>query len=202
MSKIITISRQFGSGGRELGKRLADELHLPIYDHEIIEQLAAEHELTPEYIESLSEQSVRFSYQPTIGHRFTVQYPAADQQLKLITAQEQLIRKLAEHDCIIVGRAADVLLADRNPFNIFVYADMTSRINRCMERENPGENLSANQLKNRIRKIDRQRASYRSLFAETPWGRKENYTLCINTSECTPKAIAPALAVYINAWFS
>lgn len=71
-------------------------MHLPIYDHEIIEQLAEKHNLTADYIEYLSEKQVRLSYSQTIIHRFTVHYPFADQQLKLITDQEKLIRLLAE----------------------------------------------------------------------------------------------------------
>lgn len=202
MKRIITISREFGSGGRELGKRLGDALSLPVYDHEIIEQLAEAHALTPAYISEISEKPVQLHYTQTIGRRFTVHYPAADRQLKLLADQEKLIRRLAEHECIIVGRAADVLLADMKPFNIFVYADMTARIGRCMERAEDGEELSADQMKKKIRKIDRERASYHGLFADTTWGRKENYTLCVNTTGVSLKALTPAVKGYIDAWYA
>lgn len=201
MKRIITISREFGSGGRELGKRLSDELELPVYDHEIIEILAEEKKLAPEYVGSFSEKSFPLQYAATIANRFSVSYPVSSQQLRLISDQEKLIRKLAEHDCIIVGRAADVLLSGENPFNIFVYADMKSKINRCLERAKPDENLSEGALKSKIKKIARERADYHALFSDSPWGRKESYTLCVNTSGCEIKNLAPALAKYIESWF-
>lgn len=201
MKKIITISREFGSGGRELGKRLSDELKLPVYDHEIIEILAKEHNLSSDYIDSHSEKFPTMQYAATIANRFMVSYQYSNQQLKLISDQEKLIKKLAEHDCIIVGRAADVLLARENPFNIFVYADMKSKINRCLERAKPNENLSENQLKSKIKKIAREREDYHALFSDSPWGKKESYTLCVNSSNCEIKSLALPIASYINAWF-
>lgn len=201
MKKIITISREFGSGGRELGRRLADEMQLPIYDHEIIELLAKENNLGSEYEGLRSEKTLQVQYAATVANRFTANYSASEKQLKLISAQETLIKKFAEHDCIIVGRAADVLLASENPFNIFVYADMQTKLDRCISRAKPDEHFSEKELVSKIKRITRERANYHALFSDSPWGRKESYTLCINTSGSNLKVLAHPLALYINAWF-
>lgn len=201
MKRIITISREFGSGGRELGKRLSDEMQLPIYDHEIIELLAKENNLDSEYESLRSEKTLQVQYAATVANRFTANYSASERQLKLISAQETLMKKFAEHDCIIVGRAADVLLANENPFNIFVYADMKTKLDRCIERAKPDEHFSEKEIAAKIKRISRERADYHALFSDSTWGRKESYTLCINTSECNIKLLAKPLALYINAWF-
>lgn len=201
MKRIITISREFGSGGRELGKRLSDALRLPVYDHEIIEILAQEQNLCTEYIESRSEKLPPVQYAATIASRFSARYPESDRQLELISDQEKLIKKLACGDCIIVGRAADVLLAQENPFNIFVYADMKTKIRRCVERAKPDEKFSEKDLQRKIQEIAGERASYHALFSDSPWGRKESYSLCVNTSGCDLKLIAHPLAAYIENWF-
>lgn len=164
-------------------------MNIPVYDHEIIELLAEQQDLTTAYVSSASEMYVKVNYSATIGHKFTMHYTASDKQLKMIHAQEQLLRSLASQDCIIVGRAADVVLSDLHPFNIFVYADNASKVKRCLERTNPSESLTSAQIQQKMRAIDRQRSAYHDLFSDTEWGSKENYHLCVNTSGVTIKYI-------------
>lgn len=200
--RIITISREFGSGGRELGKRLADALGIPCYDHEIIDMVAEKYELDKNYVSHISEKDIRVFYPSTIGHRFVVNPPAFQQSVKIAAAQHEMIRQLAlQGDCVIVGRCADVLCRDLNPLNIFVYADRLSKMQRCEMRADESEHFSERELLRKMKQIDKERAAYRELFTEEKWGRKESYHLCINTSGKEIKSLIPAVVSYVNAWF-
>lgn len=200
--RIITISREFGSGGRELGKRLADALGVPCYDHEIIEMVAEKCEFDKNYVSNISEKDIRVFYPSTIGHRFVTNPPAFQQSVNIAAAQHEMIRQLANQgDCVIVGRCADVLCQDLNPFNIFVYADRLSKLQRCKKRADESEHLTEKEILRKMKQIDKDRAAYRELFTEEKWGKKESYHLCINTSGKEIKALIPAIAVYVNVWF-
>lgn len=203
MRRIITINREFGSGGRELGKRLADALGVPCYDHEIIELIAKENGMDERYVANVSEKSIEAMYPLTIGHRFSVPIvPVMDQPIRVAVAQRKVLEQLAQKgDCVIVGRCADVILKDYKPLNIFVYADVESKVQRCMERAPEGENLSAKELKRRMHQVDKSRMQFREMYSDSVWGRKESYDLCINTSGKAIKTLIPALVEYVGCWF-
>ena len=202
MSKIITISREFSSGGRELGKRLADELRIPCYDRQIIDMVAEKQSLDKAYVANMSERDVKVFYNTTIGHGFTSYNFGMNQSLQIAAAEHNLIKELAEEgDCVIIGRAADVVLKDYNPLNLFVYADMESKIARCRARSKENEELTDRKIKYMCRDIDRCRANYREMFTDTKWGHRESYHLCINTSGKEIKKLIPAIASYANNWF-
>ena len=201
--KIITISREFGSGGRELGKRLADELGIPCYDNEIIEMIAKENGFDERYVANVSEKSIEAAYPMTIGHRFAMPpVQIFDQSIRVAAAQRQIIENFAKQgDCVIVGRCADVILEEMHPLNLFVYADMDSRVQRCKDRAPEDENLSDNELVRMIRQIDKQRLQHHQMYSDTKWGSKEGYHLCVNTSGKEIKQLIPALAQFAKAWF-
>lgn len=203
MSKIITISREFGSGGRELGKRLADALGIPCYDYQIIEMVAQNQGLDKDYVESASEKDIRAFYPTTIGVRFSTSTFFINQSVELFTEQTKVIRELASRgDCVIVGRCADVLLDKEKPFNIFVYADKESKIKRCKERMQQGETLSDKEIEKKMREIDKSRADLRKMLADTAWGDKEGYHLLVNTSGKEIKTLVPGLAEYVKNYFN
>lgn len=167
MSKIVTISREFGSGGRELGKRLADALQVPCYDHEIIEMIADSHGLDEDYVARISEKDFRAAYSLTIGHRLASPRFAMDESLQVAITQQNVVRQLAQQgDCVIVGRCADVILYDMNPMNLFVYADQQSKLMRCTKRAPEDENLSAAEMIRKMHRVDKDRAVYRGLFTD------------------------------------
>ena len=200
--RIITISREFGSGGRELGKRLADALGIPCYDHEIIDMVAEQNGFDKNYVAHISEKDIRVFYPSTIGHRFMYHKSAAQQPVKIAVAEHEIIRKLAnQSDCVIVGRCADVVCRDLHPFNIFVYADRISKLQRCEERADKNEHFSEKEMLRKMKQIDKERAAYRGLFTEDEWGRKESYHLCVNTSGREIKTLIPVLAEYGRLWF-
>lgn len=198
--RIITIGREFGSGGRELGKRLSDALHIPCYDREIIEEVAKLHGLDPDHVEQISETDIRTVYPMTIGRRFYVTPMINGDKVKVAASQQEVIKKLVQQgDCVIVGRCADVILRDMHPLNLFVYADEDSKVARCLERAENGENRKM--ILQQMRKIDRDRTAFHELLTDKKWGEKETYHLCINTSGKEIKQLVPALAEYSHHWF-
>lgn len=193
---IITISREFGSGGRELGKRLADELGLKYYDKEIIQRIADDTNYDSDYIDrllsstmgSLSYRNSFSSLGLSINQRMTID---------CLVAQERVLKEIARKgDCIIVGRAANAILADYNPFNIFVYANMDSKIKRCRSYGN--DDLSDKELTRRIKAIDNTRKKYYQAVAFDKWGNMNDYNLCINTSNVEIKKLVKVVAMYIK----
>ena len=201
--KIITISREFGSGGRELGKRLADTLGVPCYDHEIIEMVAERYGFDKNHVAHVSEKDIRVFYHSTIAHRLVTPHPVSQQPISITVAEHTLIKELAQQgDCVIVGRCADVICREMHPFNIFVYADKLSKLARCEERADKNEHLSEKNLFRKMKQIDKERAAYRALFTEEDWGRKESYHLCVNTSGKEIKTLVPAIAEYAKLWFA
>lgn len=201
--RIITISREFSSGGRELGKRLADELNIPCYDHEIIELIAQQNGFNEDYVAHVSEKSIEAAYPMTIGQRFTMLPMAAiEQPIRVEAAQRQIIENFAQQgDCVIVGRCADVILEAYHPLNLFVYSDMDAKVRRCLERQKEGENLTRSEIERQIKRIDKDRAQHRQMYTDSKWGAKESYHLCINTSGRVIKNMVPALAQFCKDWF-
>lgn len=200
--RIITISREFGSGGRELGKRLADYLGIPCYDHEIIDMVAEKYGWNPDYVAHISEKDIRVFYPSTIAQRFMTPNHAVQQTVAVTTAQHEFMKVLAKQgDCIMIGRCADVVCRDLKPLNLFVYADKLSKLARCQERASAAEQFSEKEMRKKMKQIDNERAAYRALFTEEAWGRKESYHLCINTSGREIKSLVPALGEYAKIWF-
>lgn len=197
MGRIITVGRQFGSGGRELGRRLAEELNIEYYDREILSEIAMHTSLAEEYIQNVMERQPHSLLPITIGRSFTyVEDYAFKQAQSVYQVQSEIIRELAQKsDCVIIGRCADYILRDMNPFRIFVYADEESRVRRCMEHLREDEKgMTEKQMLRRIRRLDKDRTRYYDFYTGLKWGDKYNYDLCVNTSGTVVKEIVPAIA--------
>lgn len=200
MGLIITIAREFSSGGRELGRRLADELKIAYYDKEILEAIQKKTPYSISYIEEVSEHRPILLPPINYGMSFSL-YPdvSLQQSIDVHTAQNEIIKEYAtKGDCVIIGRGADYTLKDMHPFRIFVYADMESKIARCFKREAKGEALTEKQLSKKIGQIDKKRKDYYEYYTGTKWGAKENYDLMINTSNVDIKELAHNLALLIT----
>lgn len=201
--KIITISREFGSGGRELGKRLADILGFDYYDSEIISAVAQKSGLDVHYVENeLTNhgwQSYPITFRSTIH---SVGYRQSS-RVELLLGQKKVIEEIAAlgKNCVIVGRNADVILARHEPFNIFVCADPEAKLRRCMERAPEGENLTEKELLRKMKQIDKIRSQTREILSGSSWGQRDAYHLTINTSSWNIKDIAPGVAELANRWF-
>lgn len=201
MARIITVSREFGSGGRELGKRLADELGFEYYDREIIDKVAEESQLDTGYVESVLNGNFSLSFPVTFGRTFFYSDSLQQNITELLVAEQKIIKTLAEKktDMVIVGRSADALLKDYKPFNIFVYADMESKMKRCRWRAPANEQLTDRELARKIKQVDTGRKRQRKLITDIPWGKKESYHLCINTTGVNIKNLVPPLAELIKS---
>jgi len=200
---IITVSRQFGSGGRELGRRLAEALSIPCYDHSIIEMIAERENLDKTYVANMTERDLRSFYPTTVARGFSRPSYALAESAHIMGAEQEIIRKLAEEgSCVIVGRAADISLADMKPFRIFVCADDGARIARCKRNAREGERLTDKSILRRCRELDRRRNSYRALFTQRKWGDASSFDLCVNTSGKEIKNLIPGIVAYIDNYFA
>lgn len=197
--RIISINRQFGSGGRELGRRLAMALGFDYYDREVIDQIAVKHGLDPSYVEATLSGGLWRSVPLAVGHSFS----HISISTELLSAQTAVLLDIAAQgrDCVIVGRSADTVLREYNPLKIFVYADLESKINRCRCHIKPGEKASDQQLSKMICHIDDERIRTKELISGLRWGDKDNYHLMVNTSGCVVENLVPSLQAFALDWF-
>ena len=191
MDRAITISRQYGSGGRELGEKLAKKLGIPFYDKELIAMIAKEGNIEPSILEANDE------VEPDLDNYSTrliePEYQIAMTQ-RIYAVQETVIKSLAEKGaCVIVGRCADAILPDA--VNIFVFADMESRIKRIMPL-NPG--LSRDEAVNSIEIVDRRRKAYHEYYSPIEWGKMDAYDICVNSGLIGVDGCLDAALAYIR----
>ena len=193
--KIITISREFGSGGREIGKRLAEALGFDYYDRELISAIAKNQNLDEDYVEKVLDNQGAVSAPLTFSHSFSSPVAITSTQIGLLLEQNKVIENIAKRgrDFVIVGRNADVILEDYNPFNIFVCANMDAKIRRCEERAEQGEQLSRKKMERKIKRIDKNRKKSRAILAASTWGDRASYHLIVNTSNWKIQELIPAI---------
>ena len=174
---VITIGREFGSGGREIGLKLSEKLNIPFYDKKLILHTAEKTNLEESIIEKHDEQH-SFPVFSSSNIFDIYQMPMSD---RIYIAQADVIRDIAEKEsCIIVGRCADFILDD-NPdvFKVFITAPMKDKI----ERKRPIlEGKSDNEIRSHISKIDKKRAKYYTYYTDRAWGNAATYNLCIDSS--------------------
>lgn len=183
---VINIGRQLGSGGREIGEKLAAELNISYYDKELIELASQESGLCKEFFEKADEKAS----QGLIGGLFGMRFPFVTEGAMpysnclsndaLFKIQSDVIRKLAEEkSCLFVGRCADYILRD-NPrcVNVFISASLEDRIERVMSRRH----ITREDAEALIEKVDKKRASYYNYYSYNTWGAATTYHLCIDSS--------------------
>ena len=195
--KIITISREFGSGGRTIGRLVAEKLGIPFYDKELVNEIAVESGFAPKYVEENGEHAPGGS---RLAYAFAPQgLPGIMNGLStsdfLWNIQCNVILQLAEKgSCVIVGRNADYILKDRaDCFNVFIHADMDYRANRIVRLYGSSEKSPEARLQE---KDKRRRVNYQHYTGQT-WGLAQNYDLCLDSSsigieECADIIVALA----------
>lgn len=200
--KIITISREFGSGGREFSRRLADVLDFDYYDKEIINAISLNKGMDKNYVNRIMEKDERANIPLTFGKSFAGIFSNST-QTELLLEQKKVIEEIAkaENNCVIVGRNADVLLSDYKPFNIFVCADMDSKIDRCLKHVREDESRDVKNIKKKIYSIDKNRIQLREFITDKIWGEPANYHLTLNTSNWDLKELALTSAEFIKSWY-
>lgn len=196
---IITVSREFGSGGREIGMRLAEELGLEYFDKEIVAEIADRCELDEHYVENVLDRGGYKNFSFSFGRSLPMVSAAPDVVTDVLVAQQQVIRALgAKGNCLVVGRCAEELLKQYKPFRIFVYADNESKIARCRARATENENYTDKQLLKKFKEIDKGRKQLHDLVSPNEWGTRSEYELMINTSRADIEKIIAPLAEYIR----
>lgn len=175
--RIITISRQFGSGGRTIGKQLAQKLSIPCYDNEIIENLSKESGFVKEYVAEQGEYAHR-------GNLFlnALSYSRANvktNQDYLWEIQSKIIMELGQKEsCVIVGRCADYILKDyADCLKVFIYSDMDKRAERIVKVYGENENSPEKRLKDK----DKCRSAYYNFYTDMKWGELKNYHIALNS---------------------
>lgn len=201
MKKVITISRQYGSGGREIGKKLAEKLGIPFYDNELIERAAKESGFSTAAFENAENKATNsLLYSIAMGmnaygnQELGFTHLSLDDRIYL--AQSEVIRKVAqEGPCVIVGRCADYVLKDMpDVVSIFIWASLDFRIKRSIE----NDNLSAVKSEEHILKIDKRRANYYNYHANEKWGKAENYHLSIRSDSIGIDNCVDCIKVYVE----
>ena len=181
MKRIITISREFGSGGHSIGQKVAEKLNLHFYDQALLEKIAQETGLSKEYIENSEYAPARNSLLFNIVvNRSLTNYAEPSPADMVYFAQMKIIQEIAEKEpCVIVGRCSDYILRDRkDALHVFIYADLGSRSKRILERY--GKNDKP--ILKRIEDKDARRKIYYSHYTDRPWGVPQNYHVSLSSS--------------------
>ncbi len=170
---VVTIAREYGSGGRIIGQQLAKELEVPFYDKELISLAAKESGFAEDFINQM-EQKKTLSFLYNL-YMTSQELPASEQ---VFLAQSRVIKEVAQQSCVIVGRCADYVLRDEeNCVRVFIHAPIEQRMARI--RDLYGEQHS--DFEEFVHKQDKNRASYYNYFTQNKWGKANNFHLCINS---------------------
>lgn len=195
---VITITREYGSGGRELGKKIAAKLGQGIksYDHTLVDLTATESGLTPEYIRANEEEVRRGILYDLFAQNYEYVGATPSETDVLFLSQARTINRLADtENCIIVGRCANYLLSQHpNCFNIFVHAPLEARIARVMKRDG----ITHEAAEEACRRIDADRRDYVRTYSGHEWGQVEDYDLAVDSSIVDTDVIASMVANIIN----
>ena len=178
--RIITISRQFGSGGHSIAQKVAERLGVAFYDNQLITEVAKQSGLSEDFIrenEEYASHSSSFLYQLAMSTAGTYGYPSVYQ--KLYEAQTKVIQDIAEQECcVIVGRCADYILRDRKDcLHIFIHADNEHRSKHILEKYGPTDKTTAQRIKDK----DNRRRNYYRFHTDRDWGVAANYQLTLDS---------------------
>lgn len=197
---IITIGRQYGSAGHEIGATIAHDMGVKLYDKEMLKRAAKESGLCEELFETHDEKPTHSFLYSLVMDTYSLGYSSstyADMPInhKIFLAQFEAIKKIAnEGPCVIVGRCSDYALEDYdNVVNVFIYADLEQRIRRVARIYN----LTDAQAKDLIVKTDKKRASYYNYYTNKIWGDAKNYDLCLNSAKLGVGGTAKAIMDYV-----
>lgn len=199
---IITIGRQFGSGGRIIGEKIAEHYQIPCYDKELLARVAKESGFCEEMIRNHDERPTNSFLYNLVMDTYSMGYSAGSTYVdmpigqRIFLAQFDTIKKVAEEgSCVVVGRCADYALSDfPNCLNFFIYADMDYRIQTIMKRYD----VTENKAKDLIAKKDKQRASYYNYYSNKKWGSASSYHLSIDCGKLGVENTVDLIKNYVN----
>lgn len=176
-NRIITISREFGSGGRTIGKKTAEKLGIPCYDAMLIQKIAEESGFAEEYIKEEGE----YTAGSWLSAAFTNRSMGPTNQDRLWTIQQNIIQELAaKNSCVIVGRCADYILRDKaDCLRVFIHSSMEHRTQRIIKEYGEREESPLQRLKDK----DKRRAAYYRFYTDMKWGQAQNYQVCLDSGD-------------------
>ena len=195
-NKIITISRQYGSGGRIVAKKLADALGIPFYDNELITMAAEKTGLSVECFKDAEKTSIGNLFFSLTSLTPTIDAVGLPLNEKIFLVQSQVIKEVAaEGSCVIVGRSANYVLQDNpNVINVFLQGDLEDRVKRAIDTY--GQDAEGAEAL--VVKTDKRRANYYNYFTGGKWGKAENYDLILNTSRMDLDKIVEVIKTYVS----
>lgn len=203
MSKVITIGRQFGSAGHDVGEIIARELGFKLYDKELVELAAKKSNISAAALKQIDEKASSSLLYSLASGSYSVrgmsgplyyEMPIND---KLFLAQSEVIKTAAKEDCVIIGRCADYVLEEEeniNLTNVFIYAPVEWRAVRVAE----VFDLPIKKARERVLKTDKQRKTYYGYYSNRVWGEMQNYDICINTEKIGIERAAKTIIDYIR----
>lgn len=202
--KIITISREFGSGGRKLGEAIAEHFGFDYYDREIITAIAKNQELEEAFVADIMDKSLK----KTITRKFRANIGSEDvaeiSHQDLLLEEQRVLEEIAAkgRDCVIVGRHAEYRLRNFNPYRIFVCADIDARIDNCLYYQETNGAETIKQIAKNIQKIDKIRSHNSFVVTGNEWGDPSNYDLVVNTTNWKAiEEMAPIIGGVAMKWF-
>lgn len=192
---IITIGRQFGSGGREIGRMVAEKLGIPFYDRELLAEAAQRTGMTREMLENFDEQPTNsFLYALSMGtYSFGAEWQLPLNNQVFLAMTEAIKGVAAKGNCVIVGRCAEYVLSDHpEVVRVFIHGDLEKRVKRIMETRN----LSEREAASLVQKTDKKRANYHNFYSDNKWGSPSSYDILLNTSTLGLEGAAGILVYY------
>ena len=200
---VITIGRQYGSGGRELGKKLAEALGIDYYDNELV-ALAAKNSNISHEVSKMADEKATNSLLYTLATGGSIRgmfsgYYEMPLNDRVFLAQAETIKQLAkEKSCVIVGRCANYVLREEeniNKVDLFIFADLDYRINRIKNEYN----ITDSQAKDKIIKTEKKRRTYYNYYSSGNWGNAADYDLCINLTDIDNDTAIKIIKEYIDS---
>lgn len=202
MNRVITISRQYASGGREIGKIIAQHYGIPFYDNDLIALAAKESGFTENIFEKQEDKasnsliySIAMGFNVFGTHGYSKEVLSIDD--KVFLAQSDIIRKVAnEGPCVIIGRCADYILRDQvKTVNVFLWGQIEARIQRAIE----VYGMSHSKAEENVLKVDKKRANYYNYHSDRKWGRSDNYDISLQTDIIGIENTAKMIINYIES---
>ena len=198
---IYTIGRQYGSGGREVGRILSKKLSIPFYDRELLDEAAKDSNYSAEVLENFDEKKA-----PSLIYALVTGIPGSYSQgsdipiaMQTFLVSLHTIERIADEEgsCVFIGRCADYVLKDRKDVvNAFIVSSLEDRIKTVTEREG----ISADKAKTLIKRIDKNRAGYYNYYTDQRWGDVSNYDICMDSGKIGMEGAADLIIDYARKW--
>ncbi len=197
---IITIGREYGSGGHEVGLKLAKHFGIQLYDKEIIDLIAKEGELSADFVHEYEETRPRFQFPMLVGGTVTPYYQQTFSD-KIFMEQSKLMqREASTKSGVFIGRCSDYVLRKMNPINVFVCSDFDSRVKRKMLQVDESlDTFSVDEMEKIVKNVDKRRRQYYEYYSDKKWGASSGYDLCVNTDKIGVDGAVETIISFVEA---